>query len=132
METLIETIVEEKLDNFFNILNSAAKVNLPFGFILKIIEDGGFRYFYALENNTLLDPTKLVWTRDDLSKLKDILNKLDVIELRSREILILKWRFYKLTNSTVFAVLLKNVPMGYRDAVLPEQLLRKGTIICNL
>ena len=124
--------MEEKLDNFFNNLNSAAKVNLLFGFILKIIEDGGFRYFYALENNLLLDPTKLVWTRDDLSKLKDILNKLDVIELRSREILILKWRFYKLTNSTVFAVLLKNVRMGYRDAVFIEQLLRKGTIICHL
>ena len=55
METLNETIVNEKLDHFFNISKCAAKVNLAFGFILKYIEDGGFRYFYAHEDNTLLD-----------------------------------------------------------------------------
>ena len=32
-----------------------AKVNLALGFILQNIEDGGFRYFYAHENHTLLD-----------------------------------------------------------------------------
>ena len=55
VETLNETIVNEKLAVFFNILKCAAKVNLAFGFILKNIEDGGFSYFYAHENNTLLD-----------------------------------------------------------------------------
>ena len=47
VETLNETIVNEKLDHFFNNLICAAKVNLAFGFILKNIEDGGFRYCYA-------------------------------------------------------------------------------------
>ena len=55
VETLSETIVNEKLDLFFNNLKCAAKVNLVFRFILKNIEDGGLRYFYAHENNTLLD-----------------------------------------------------------------------------
>ena len=41
-----------------------------------------------------------------------------------------KWRFYKLTNLTVFAALLKDVPMGCKDAVLAELLLRNGTINC--
>ena len=41
-----------------------------------------------------------------------------------------KWRFYKLTNLTVFAALLKNVPMVCKNAVLPEPLLRNGTINC--
>ena len=41
-----------------------------------------------------------------------------------------KWRFYKLTNLTVFAALLKDVPMGCKNAVLPEPLLRNGTINC--
>ena len=58
VETLNETIVNEKLDHFFNNLKCAAKVNLAFGFILKNIEDGGFRFFYAHENNTLLDRSK--------------------------------------------------------------------------
>ena len=43
VETLKETIVNEKLDQFFNNLKCLAKVNLAFGFILKTIEDGGFR-----------------------------------------------------------------------------------------
>ena len=47
VETLNETIVNDKLDHFFNKFKSAAKVNLAFGFILKDIEDGGIRYFYA-------------------------------------------------------------------------------------
>ena len=43
VETLNETIVNEKLDHFFNNLKCAAKLNLAFGFILKNIEEGGFR-----------------------------------------------------------------------------------------
>ena len=41
-----------------------------------------------------------------------------------------KWRFYKLTNLTVFADLLKDVPMGCQDGVLPEPLLKNCTINC--
>ena len=130
VETLNETIVNEKLDHFFNNLSCAAKVNLVFGFILKNIEDGGFRFFHAHENNTLLDRSKLVCTHDDLAKLKDFLNQTDVIESCSRERTNTKWRFYKLTNLTVFAALLKDVPMGCKNAVLSELLLRNGTIDC--
>ena len=130
VETLNETIVNEKLDHFFNNLKCAAKVNLAFGFILKNIEDGGFRYFYAHENNSLLDRSKLVSTHDDLARLKDFLNKTDVIESCSRERMNTKWRFYKLTNLTVFAAILKDVPMGCKDAVLPEPLLKNHTINC--
>ena len=107
VETLNETIVHEKLDHFFNKLKCAAEVNLAFGFILKNIEDGGVRYFYAHEN---IDRSKLVCTHDDLAKLKDLLNKTDVIESCSRERMNTKCKFHKLTNLTVFAALLKDVP----------------------
>ena len=130
VKTLNETIVNEKLDHFFNNLKYAAKVNLAFGFFLKNIEDGGLRYFYAHENNTLLDRSKLVCTHDDLAKLKDFLNKTDVIESCSRERLNTKWKFYKLTNLTVLAALHKNVPIGCMNAVLPEPLLKNHTINC--
>ena len=130
VETLNETIVNEKHDHFFNNLKFAAKVNLAFGFTLKNIEDGGFRHFCAHENNTLLDRSKLVCTHDDLAKLKDCLNKTDVIESCSRERTNTKRRFYKLTSLTVFAALLEDEPMGCKNAVLPEPLLRNGTINC--
>ena len=130
VETLNETVVNEKLDHFFDNWKCAAKAYLVFGFILKNKEDGGFRYFYAHENNTLLDRSKLVCTRDDLANLKDFLNKTDVIESCSRERMNTKWSFYKLTNLTVFAALLKDVPMWCKNAVLSEPLLRNGTINC--
>ena len=36
--------------------------------------------------------------------------------------------FYKLTNLEVFAALLKDLPIGCKNAVLPEPLLKKHTI----
>ena len=130
VETLNETIVNKKLDHFFRKLKCAAKVNLTFSFILKNIEDGGFEYFCSHEKNTLLDRSKLVCTHDDLAKLKDFLNKTDVIESCSRERMNTKWSFYKLTNLTVFAALLKDVPMGCKDAVLRGPLLKNHPINC--
>ena len=61
VETLNETIVNEKFDQFFNNLKFAAKVNLPFGFISKKIEDGAFRYFCAHQDTTLLDRSMTTW-----------------------------------------------------------------------
>ena len=58
---------------------------LAFGFIVKKIEDGVFKIFYAHENNKALDRSKLLCTKVDLAKLKDILNKTDIIESCSRE-----------------------------------------------
>ena len=78
VEILNETIVNEKLDHFFNNLKCATKVNLAFGFILRNIEEGGFRYFYAHEKNTLLERSKLVCIHDDSAISKDFLNKIDV------------------------------------------------------
>ena len=128
IETLNETIVNEKHDHFFDNLKCAAKLNLAFSFVLKNIEDGGFRYFNAYENKAPLDRSKLVCTRDDSAKIKDFFNKFDVMESCSRERMNTKWRNYKLTNLTVFADLLKEVPMGCKNAVLLEPLLKKPTI----
>ena len=65
VDTVNETFVNKKPDQFFNNLKYAAIVNQAFGFILKNIKDGGFRYVYAHENNTLKDRSKFVCTHDD-------------------------------------------------------------------
>ena len=69
-------------------------------------------------------------THDELAKFKDFLNKTDAIESCSRETMNTKWRLYKLTNLTVFAALLKDVPMGCKNAVLPKPPLKNHTINC--
>ena len=123
-------VIEEKLDRALDKLKCVAKLNLPLGFILENIEDGNFRYFYAHENNTLLEQSKLVSSKDDMANLKKILKKTDVIESCTKERSNTKWRFFKLTNLTIFAALLRDIPMGCKDAVLPEPLLRNRSINC--
>ena len=69
-------------------------------------------------------------TKEDLEKPKVILNKTDVILSCSRDRINTKWSFYKLINLTVVAVLLKDVLLICKDAVLPKALLQTCAIIC--
>ena len=106
VNNLTAQVIEEKLDRVLGKLKCVAKLNLALGFILKNIEDGKFRYFYAHENNTLLEQSKLVSNKDDMAKLKEILKKTDVIESCTKESSNTKWRFFISTNLTIFAALL--------------------------
>ena len=54
LENLNSKTMVEKPDHLLNNSKCAAKVNLVFGFILKNIEMGGFRYFYALDRFKLV------------------------------------------------------------------------------
>ena len=130
VNNLTGQLIEEKLDRVLDKLKCVAKLKLALGFILKNIEDGKFRYFYAHENNNLLEQSKLVSNKDDMAKLKEILKKTDVIESCTKERSNTKWRLFKLTNLTIFAALLRDIPMGCKDAVLPESLLRNPSIYC--
>ena len=130
VNNLTAQVIEEKLDRILDKLKCVAKPNLALGFILKNIEDGKFRYFYVHENNTLLEQSKLVSNKDDMTKFKEILKKTDVIESCTKERSNTRWRFFKLTNLTIFAALLRDIPMGCKDEVLPESLLRNRSIIC--
>ena len=118
------------MDRVLDKLKCVAKLNLALGFILKNIKDGQFRYFYAHENDTLLEQSKRVSNKDDMAKLKEILKKTDVIESCTKERSNTKWKFFKLTNLTIFAALLRDKPLGCKDAVLPESLLENHTVNC--
>ena len=100
--------------------------------MLKNIENAGFRFFYAHENNTLLDRSKLVCTRDDLTQPKYVLNKTDVFESFSRESMNTKWAHNIITNLAVFAALLKDVPMRCKNAIYPSLCLKttQSTLSC--
>ena len=130
MSSFYVSLLNDKLDYVFKELKYAAKVNLAFGFVLKNIEDGMCRYFYAHENNTIMETSKLVCTQADLTNLKDRMQKMDIVVVCTRERANTKWNFYKLTNLTIFTSLLKDVPMGCKDTVLPEPLLRNGNVNC--
>ena len=128
MSTFANSLIILKLDLVFNGLKCAAKINLAFGFVLENFEDGSCRYFYAHGNNTVMDRLKLICTPEDFTNLEEKLPKTDFVDLCTRERDNTKWKFYKLTNLTVFAALLKDVPMGCKDSVLLEPLLKNQTV----
>ena len=125
-------LLNDKLDYVFKEFNCAAKVNLAFGFVLKNVEDGSSRCFFAHENNTVMERSKFVCTQADMTNLKDRIQKMDIVDICTPERANTKWKFYKLTNLTIFAFasLLKDVPMGCKDTVLPEPLLRNCNVKC--
>ena len=53
MSKLYAKFINEKLQEVFNKLGSAAKINIARGFVLRNVETGEYRYYYAHENNTL-------------------------------------------------------------------------------
>ena len=130
MSSFDMSLLNDKLDYVFKELKCATKVNFAFGFVLKNVEDGICRYFYAHENNTILERAKLVCTQADMTNLKDRMQKMDFVDLCTRERANTKWKFYKLTNLTIFASLLKDVSMGCKDTVLPEPLLKNQNVNC--
>ena len=99
-------MLNDKLDYVFKKLKCAAKVNLAFGLVLKNFEHEMCRYFYVHENNTNMERTKLLCTQADMTHLKDRMQKLDIVDLCTRERANTKWKLYKLRNLTIFASLL--------------------------
>ena len=117
-------LINEKLEEVFNKLDSAAKTNIALVFFLRNIETGEYRYFYAHENNNLFEKSYLLCTKADLIAIQGKVEKFDIVEQCTQERQNTKWRFKLITNVTIFAAMLKNIPMGCPDSVLPEPLLR--------
>ena len=61
----------ERLDFLFENLKREAKLNVSSGFVLKNVDDGSCRYFYAHDNFTLLGRSKLEATTEDLIKKRE-------------------------------------------------------------
>ena len=72
----------------------------------------------------------LLCTKADLTTIKNKVNKQDIIEVCTQERQNTKWRFRLITNVTIFAALLQNVPIGCPKEVIPEPLLRNNHVNC--
>ena len=58
MLTFVNSLNNQNMDLVFKGLKCAAKVNLAFGLVLKKVEDGTCRCFFAHENNTVMGGVK--------------------------------------------------------------------------
>ena len=77
-----------------------------------------------------MESSKLVWAKADMTKLKERLQKMDIADICTQKKTNTKWKIYKLTNLTIFASFLKDVPMGCTDTVLRGPLLGNCDVNC--
>ena len=130
MSSFDMSLVNDKQDNVFTELKCAAKVNFAFRFVLKNIEDGRCRYFNAHENNTIMERPKLACTQVDMTNLKNRMQKMDIVDIFTRERANTNRKFYKITFLTLFISLLKHGPIGCKDTVFQEPLLKNHNVNC--
>ena len=115
--------IESKLDEMFRSLSCAAKFNVSLGYLLKNIDTGAFRFFYPQDNNALLEHPVTVANANDLLNLKRQLQEINYISKVTANRPDTKSKFYKLTNVTITATLLRNVLLGCPDIELPQFLI---------
>ena len=78
--------INKKLDEVFENLKCAAKVNLALGFLLQNVENNNYRYYYyPHENNLLLDRAHFLNNKNDLLNLQSEIGKFDLIETCTQE-----------------------------------------------
>ena len=93
MAKLDTKIINERLEENFNKLNSAAKIIVALGFVLRNIEIGEYQCFYAHKNNTLFEKFNYLCTKADLITIQGKVEKVDIVEQCTQEHQNLKWRF---------------------------------------
>ena len=96
--------------------------------MLRNIETGKHRYFYAHEINTLFDNSMLLCTKADLTTIQIKVNQQDIFEVctQGRQNTKLQIKLNIFVN--IFAALGKSVPMGCPDSVILESLLRNHQV----
>ena len=132
MSKLDSKSINEKLEEVFNKMDSAAKINIALGFVLPKVDTGEYRYYYAHENNILFEKSHLLYTKADLITIQGKVEKFDIVEQCTQERRNTKWRLNLITNVTIFAfrcTTKKNIPMGCSDSVLPEPLLKNHLLL---
>ena len=112
MDTLDPKHLLENIDVVFDSLKCADKLNIAFSIVLRNVEDGSCRYYYAHEENTLSEWSKFLATTEDLTKFENLQSNTDGIETCTGERATTKWKFYKVVNAKILAAFFKEVPMG--------------------
>ena len=112
MSKLDTKIINEKLEEVFNKLDSAAKINIALGFVLRNVETGE-NIGIIMHTKTVLffEKLHLLCTKADLISIQGKVEEFDIVEQCTQELQNTKWMFKLITNVTIFAALLKNIPI---------------------
>ena len=86
------------------------KINCGFGFVLKNIETGEFRYYHASNNSLMLEPAVLISNEAELNEFLAQIADKNFLDSVSRPDT--KRRLYQITNLLFFVNHLKHAPLG--------------------
>ena len=114
------SFLTDKLQHVYENLQCAAKINMALGFVLRNVEDGKYRYFYAHENNLLVERSQLIANKEDLLELQKTVDEVNIVELSTRDRNSTKWKFLFATNE----------PVGCKDDLLPHHLVKRADVNC--
>ena len=65
-----------------------------------------------------------------MTEFQQRLDDLNIVELSKRERSSTKWKLLFTTNVTIFAALLKGVPVGFKNILLPPNLVKRSDVNC--
>ena len=97
---------------------------------IRNVEGGKGGYFYEHKNNSLLKRSLLIANKKDMREFQHRLDDLNIVELSTRERSSTKWKLLFSTNVTIFAALLKSVPVVCKDILLTSSLVRRSDVNC--
>ena len=86
------------------------KINYAFGFVLRNIETGEFRYYHASNNTLMLDTAVLISNETKLNELLANITDESFPDFILRPDT--KWRLHQITNLLFFVSHLKRAPLG--------------------
>ena len=79
------SFLKDKLQHVYENLQCAAKINMALGLVLRNVEDGKYRYFYAHENNLLVERSQLIANKENLLELQKSVDEVNIVKLSTRE-----------------------------------------------
>ena len=114
-----------KMDHLFGRLKCADKLNVAFGFAIKNVKEGSCWYYFARKTKTLLEWIQLFAAAENLTKMNNLPCNTVVLESCTKD-----EKIYKLINVTFSAAWLKENPMGCRDVLLLDPLVKNPSVKC--
>lgn len=122
----IQEIVNQT-EQIFNKQQTAFKIQFSFGFILRHIETGEFRYFIPARNLTLLERPFLIKNMSSIRRLKKKLEDIPLQDILHGQRDNTKWRLFYLTNLPI-SVFKTSYLLGAAETRLPDYILATQNI----
>ena len=112
MEVLDAQPLSQKIYTVIKKLKCAAKLKIAIRFLIKNVGKRTCRYYYSQKNNTLMKRSKVVATKKDVVKIKNVLSNTNLIELCTKNEQIQSGKF-KNSQISLFLLLYSwKVPWG--------------------